>query len=419
MSKLTILDNLSWRGSDKIYSLPWLRNRIEFSADPNRVKEFAKESAFTRSQLTIDLLTRFHLSNNSIVVSHDEHAHFLRERFSRCLPKKEAYPEISQELIDRLFCSMNDGSTNEEHHLSSELIREVYISLLENMLGANLSTELIQHIKDTKFKPGSRPVHLEGLMFAFSLQLPGVSLMRNIVDFVYFRGEHYTRKIAKELEKLVDKHATPKDGSWLSVLLELKEEGKITHPQYRGELTSMLVSSFSLSSALCSMLLCIAVLEEYVIKIRENEKMARCFVSEVLRLYSPFRRFGYEKKGTWEKRNKSATTATDFMVSLSDLHRNEKAWKDPEKFYPERFLTPGIAGGYKYLPFGMGNRSCIGRSYSIQMMINTLKYICSESFAWKLRLPKEYNGNHEGLPIPISGRLVSFPVDDRINICSL
>ncbi|XP_022730657.1 cytochrome P450 CYP73A100-like [Durio zibethinus] len=56
------------------------------------------------------------------------------------------------------------------------------------------------------------------------------------------------------------------------------------------------------------------------------------------------------------------------VVNAWWLANNPKWWKNPEEFRPERFLeeecgTDAIAGGkvdFRYLPFGMGRRSCPG-----------------------------------------------------------
>ena len=254
------LDKFQWQGTDRIYSLPWLRNRLEYSADPDRVKEYIRGGEFTRSQLTKDMLSRFHLSHNSIVVSDDEHAQFLRRIFRERLPAQERYPDIAQKLVDDVFVTDDNGAMDGTLHLSSSLIPEVYISLLSNLLGANVLKPLKEHIREIDFRPGTRPMHLDGLMYAFGMQLPGFAPMRTVIDLMFFKGDHYTRKIARKLEKMVIEFATPKEDSWYSALLELKQSGKLTRAQFRGELTSILVSSYALSAAMSSMLLCLAAL---------------------------------------------------------------------------------------------------------------------------------------------------------------
>lgn len=55
------------------------------------------------------------------------------------------------------------------------------------------------------------------------------------------------------------------------------------------------------------------------------------------------------------------------QANVWSLHRDEKYWKNPDKFIPERFspdnkdrITP-----YSFLPFGAGPRMCIGQRFAI------------------------------------------------------
>lgn len=47
------------------------------------------------------------------------------------------------------------------------------------------------------------------------------------------------------------------------------------------------------------------------------------------------------------------------VVSIYRIHRNPRVWQDPDAFIPERFLAPLPL--YDYLPYGLGERSCLGR----------------------------------------------------------
>jgi len=410
----SFIDKFKWAGTDRIYGLPWLRNRIEYTADPSRVKEFVQGCKYTRSQLTRDTLTRFHISNNSIVVSDDEHAQFLRKIFITCLPQQEKFPSIAKELIDNVLPSNGTQAAEQPIHLSGTLIRQMYLSLLVNLLGVSILSPLKEYINSIDFKPSTRPMHLDALMYAFGMQLPGFGPMRGVINWVYFKDDHYTRKIATKLEEAVYEFSQPKQDSWYSALLEMKQSGKLTRAEFRGELTSTLVSSYALSAALSTMLLCLAGRPEYVNKIREDKRMAKCFVDEVLRLYPPFRQFGYEEKGIWQKSRKSRGEVTDLMVSIFALHRNDAVWEDPDSFIPERFLVSGLAKGCKFMPFGMGKRSCPGGQYSTRLLVETLRYVCSQQCNLKLALPADYDADESGMPIGVNGRLISFPVDDRI-----
>lgn len=417
---MAIIDIFRWKGSGRVYTLPWLRNRIEYSSEPQRIAAYAR-SEFTRSKLTIDLLTRFHLSNESIVVSNDDHARFLRNLFVTHLPAGEKFPDIARDLVQSVFMRSNGSDGKSTIHLSRELIREVYTSLLSNILGVTPLRPLADYIRKVDFQPGLQPheLHLQGLLYAFGLHLPIFSPVWAVMDWCLFKAHHNTKKVARRLEQMIVDFSVPKEGAWYLTLLDLKASGRITRAQFRGELTSVLVSAFSVAAAVSSMLLCLAARREYFAKIRNDPRLARCFVNEILRLYPPFRQFGYERKGIWSNPELAQSETTDFMVAVFSLHKNKNVWKNPNLFCPERFLVPSTSSGAKcFLPFGMGKRACPGKSYSLRLMVEIVNYVCSDQFTGWFGLPADYRGGTGRMPIGAEGRLISFPIDDRLILSS-
>jgi cytochrome P450 len=69
--------------------------------------------------------------------------------------------------------------------------------------------------------------------------------------------------------------------------------------------------------------------------------------------------------------------AGDMMVfPLYNYHRLPEYWDNPEGFYPERFLEPLPDDyQYKYIPFSLGPRSCIGREFSLNEAVLTVAMI--------------------------------------------
>lgn len=67
------------------------------------------------------------------------------------------------------------------------------------------------------------------------------------------------------------------------------------------------------------------------------------------------------------------------------LHRSPRYWKDPEKFYPERFLEKEEhENGYvhcAYFPFSLGPRQCIGQNFvDIESKVLLSRFIKSFKF---------------------------------------
>ena len=58
---------------------------------------------------------------------------------------------------------------------------------------------------------------------------------------------------------------------------------------------------------------------------------------------------------------------TWFMISIYNLHHKEDLYPNAEQFIPERFLTKNYSS-YEYIPFGGGNRRCIGSALALLEM---------------------------------------------------
>lgn len=408
------LRTVRWQGAENTYRVPWSRKRVAFSAEPEQLTEFRK-CPFTRSKLSMDMLVRFHLSNNSIVVSDDAVAMFLRGELRRHAVPAARYPAIAEGIVNDLF-GTELFAAGTPRSMSSDLIRVVYLALLRDVLGIRIDPEVRALIDDAEFKRGTRPMEVDGILFALARMFPGVRALRYVVDRLIYKGNHYTRVIAARMEDAIVQSAEPQPGSWYETLQRHEREGRLTHRQLRGEVTSILVSSYTLSAALASLLLCAAARPDEIERIRSGELAVRSFVNEVLRLYPPFRYFGYEHL---DAPDGQAQRDADLVLSVGQLHRNPDVWADPHLFQPSRFDDPGATAGDKFVPFGVGARACSGRAYSYKLMLEVLRHVSSEQCRFRLALPADYQSDRYGMPIPIVGRLLSSPGDDRIVVTSV
>lgn len=90
------------------------------------------------------------------------------------------------------------------------------------------------------------------------------------------------------------------------------------------------------------------------------------FINEVVRLYPPVPIFGRTalEEDTWGKYKipKGMLVITSPYV----IHRNEKYWKDPNRFNPERHTKDQMKEmpPFSYFPYGGGPRICIGMGYA-------------------------------------------------------
>jgi len=77
---------------------------------------------------------------------------------------------------------------------------------------------------------------------------------------------------------------------------------------------------------------------------------------------------------------------TILYVNAWSIHRDSEIWKDPEEFYPERFLESSInflGHDFELIPFGAGRRICPGMSMAVASLELTLANLLY-SFDWEL-----------------------------------
>jgi cytochrome P450 len=94
-------------------------------------------------------------------------------------------------------------------------------------------------------------------------------------------------------------------------------------------------------------------------------------IDESLRLYPPGwilsrRTIGPDTLGGYE-----IPAGTSVMLSPYVFHRHPQFWKDPEKFWPERFDKEHEADRprFAYMPFAAGPRHCIGETLALYEML--------------------------------------------------
>lgn len=92
------------------------------------------------------------------------------------------------------------------------------------------------------------------------------------------------------------------------------------------------------------------------------------FVSEVLRMYPPV--WVYPRRTTADSDLGGWHIPAGSHVVLSPYftHRHPEFWKAPEEFRPERFLDGDPRAKGSYFPFGLGERACIGKQFTLAEM---------------------------------------------------
>ncbi len=100
----------------------------------------------------------------------------------------------------------------------------------------------------------------------------------------------------------------------------------------------------------------------------------RAVVKETLRLRPPAWRL--LRRVAEDEEIDGWTVPAGSLVQISPylLHRHRDFWEQPERFLPERFLPEQgeRQHRYAYMPFGAGQRMCVGNAYTVNLIMTGL-----------------------------------------------
>ncbi|WP_036477361.1 cytochrome P450 [Myxosarcina sp. GI1] len=100
-------------------------------------------------------------------------------------------------------------------------------------------------------------------------------------------------------------------------------------------------------------------------------------VSETLRLNPVVVFVGRQLKAPFELMGYQFEPGTLLLPSIYLTHQREDIYPEPQKFKPERFLARQFSP-YEFLPFGGGNRRCLGYAFALFEMKLVLATILSQ-----------------------------------------
>ncbi|KAK2433054.1 cytochrome P450 83B1 [Trifolium repens] len=217
-------------------------------------------------------------------------------------------------------------------------------------------------------------------------------------------------------QEIIDEHLDPNrehgadEEVIIDVLLQLKKQHlpsiDLTFDNIKGVLVDMLVAAIDTTSATLVWAMTALIRNPRVMKkvqeeIRnfgckkefldendiQNFTYMKAVIKETLRLYLPAPLLvprESREKCTISGYNIPANTIV--YVNAWAIQRDSNVWKNPEEFYPERFLESSInfiGQDFELIPFGAGRRICPGMSLgvaSIEIILANLLF----SFDWKL-----------------------------------
>ena len=118
----------------------------------------------------------------------------------------------------------------------------------------------------------------------------------------------------------------------------------------------------------------------------QNFTYLKAVIKEILRLHLPSPLLLRETNENCIIDGYEIPAKTLAYVNVWAIHRDPEVWKDPEEFYPERFLdndTNFRGQDFNLIPFGTGRRICPGMPLAIATLDLILANLLN-SFNWEL-----------------------------------
>ncbi|CAN1808801.1 Cytochrome P450 71D10 [Linum perenne] len=231
------------------------------------------------------------------------------------------------------------------------------------------------------------------------------------------------------LDQIIDEHISKRransaqDEDLVDVLLSLQESQTCGVPISMDVIKVIVLEMFlaggGTTTASIEWIISEIINDQRILQTVQEEDMV---ISEGLRLYPPgpllVPKLNEEKVKL--SNGYEIPAKTKVLVNAWAIHRDSRYWKEPEKFYPERFAD--YSGDYKgsdscFIPFGAGRRICPGISFAMAIVKLTLANLFFH-FNWRLPTNLESTGldmtEVVGLTLTRKHPLCLIPVPHRI-----
>lgn len=217
----------------------------------------------------------------------------------------------------------------------------------------------------------------------------------------YIRFQRDVRCIDKIIYRVIDSYrkSKKKESGMLSMLIATKMPDK----QIRDELITFYTAGYETSANALSWIWYLLMQNPNIYEQLKNEvrtvlgnrppkledlvnlSYTYQVIQEAMRLYPPA--WGILRRAVDNDsiNGYSIKKGTLIFISTSNLHRDERHWKSPEIFNPTRFspITSKNRDRGVYMPFGLGQRMCIGNNLAL-MEIQLLVAVLCQHFDFKL-----------------------------------
>jgi cytochrome P450 len=268
-------------------------------------------------------------------------------------------------MLDELARQSRDGATIDVAAWASNLLATSTVRLL---IGTDLDPATFARLRDALV------VILDGIMAGIItrklprwLPVPGVS-----------RFEAALRTVDEIVARLItERRAAPNPGQDLlgMLLAATDEDGVMSDQQLRDEVVIIYFAGYETTAcALAWGLMLLADHPELVAQLQaevdaHDDLMAIPLldntVREILRLYSPIPFIPRRAVVDEELLGFPIAAETTVTVLPWLIHRNPKLWPDPTRFDPGRHVDASERPRLAWMPFGAGQRVCIGQGLAL------------------------------------------------------
>ncbi|XP_047177443.1 cytochrome P450 83B1-like [Vigna umbellata] len=247
---------------------------------------------------------------------------------------------------------------------------------------------------------------------------------------LFGRLENTFKALDVFFQEVIDDHLDPnrvkqnEDEDIVDVLLELKKQGRLsidlTQDQIKAIILDILVAGTDTTAATSVWVMtglmknprAMAKAQEEIrnacgkkefIEEEDVEKLEylQAVIKETLRFYAPTPLVPREAIRSFSIDGYEIEAKTIVYVNGWAIQRDPEAWKDPEEYWPERFLNSEIdfkGHDFEFIPFGAGRRICPGISLGIAS-VELITANLLNSFHWELpEGMKPQDIDTEGLP---------------------
>lgn len=331
-----------------------LGTAFTLTADPSTISNIYKDSGFTRSTVSRRMVSHSG-AVDSMVSQPNDRAKIKRDEFVRYL-NNSTYKKINDTAWERLNDSLVENQPIDIYEALRDALQK---SSLEHLLGIAVTENLV----DLLDSAGLREIYDSNLQENFTrlFILNYVPLPKFIKNWLSPRLCKYNTKFQAVVETIYT-NAKGKPNSWFNRLLQLEQQGVLTHSEVLGEIRATFIGAHTLSTSLMwSVYLLATENQEHITKLPDIN-YARYTYMEALRLYPPFYMLSYEKTSRCPFHFGKETV----VVSISQTHRSPHNWDNANGFDPMRFRK-GMSQIKKgsYIPFGGGDRACPGAAMSM------------------------------------------------------